>query len=124
MTEKELVKYIQYRLQEVIDSIELTSKKDTACELETKCLYEYLIMQCSNAKRFIEIICMKEWSKNDLLRVYYLVYNSILSIELLIEREKDTFGYCGYAELDDLLIDCLQSLNSQMLLTDESVCSV
>lgn len=124
MTEKQLVEYIQYRLQEVIESIRVASKKYTACELETKCLYEYLIMQCSNAKRFIEIICMREWSKNDLLRIYHLVYNSILSIKLLIECEKDTFGYCGYAELDDLLIYCLQAISGQMLLTDESACMV
>lgn len=118
MTEKQLIEYIQCRLQEVIDSIEVTSKKSTACELETKCLYEYLVMQCNTAKTFIEIICMKEWNKEELLRIYYLVYNSILSIELLIGHEKDTFGYYGYTDLDELLTDCMQTINGQMLLAD------
>lgn len=118
MTENQLVEYIQYRLQEVIDSIEITSKKTTFCELKTKCLYEYLIMQCSNTKNFITLITAREWGKEELFRIYYLVYNSILSIELLIGREKDTFGYYGYTELDDLLIDCLQAINGQIFFTE------
>lgn len=124
MTEKELVKYIQDRLDEVIDSIERTIENGDSDELNSKCLYEYLIMQSSNTKKFIEVICMRDWSKNDLLRVYYLVYNSILSIDLLMEYEKDSFGYHEYIALDESLTDCMQTLNSQMLLTDESVCSV
>lgn len=124
MTEKELVKYIQDKLNKAIDSIERTIEIGDNDDYEQECLYEYLIMQCSNVKRFIEVACMREWRKKDLRRIYHLVYNSILSIELLIEREKDTFGYYGYAELDDLLIDCLQAISGQMLLTDESACMV
>ena len=75
-------------------------------------------MQCSNAKRFIEVACMREWRKKDLRRIYLLAYNSILSIDLLMEHEKDSFGYYAYTDLDESLTDCMQTLNSQMLITD------
>lgn len=117
MTEKELVEYIQNRLDEAIDSIERTIEIGYNDDYEQECLYEYLIMQCSNAKRFIEIICMKEWRKKDLLRIYLLAYNSILSIDLLMEHEKDSFGYYEYTDLDESLTDCMQTLSGQMLLT-------
>lgn len=118
MTEKELVEYIRDRLDEVIDSIESTVENDTTREFETKCLYEHLIMQCNNTKSFILLVIMREWSKEELFRIYYLTYNSILSIRLLIEYEKDTFGYNGYTELDDLLTDCLQTINGQIFFTE------
>lgn len=116
MTEKELVKYIQDKLDKAIDSIERTIEIGDNDDYEQECLYEYLIMQCSNTKRFIEVACMREWRKKDLLRIYHLAYNSILSIDLLMEHEKDNFGYCEYTDLDELLTDCMQTLNSQMLL--------
>lgn len=116
MTEKELVKYIQDRLDKAIDSIERTIEIGDNDDYEQECLYEYLIMQCSNAKRFIEVACMREWRKKDLRRIYLLAYNSILSIDLLMEHEKDSFGYYGYTELDELLTDCLQTINGQVVL--------
>lgn len=115
---KEFIRYIRDRLDEVIDSIEGTVENDTTCEFETKCLYEHLIMQCNNTKSFILLVIMREWSKEELFRIYYLTYNSILSIKLLIEHEKDTFGYYGYTELDDLLVDCLQTISGQMFFTE------
>lgn len=114
MTENQFVEYIQHRLQEVIDRIEITSKTSTACEFETKCLYEYLVMQCSNTKSFITLVTMRDWDKEELSRIYYLAYNSILSIVLLIRYEEDTFGYYGYRKLDDLLVDCLQTISGQL----------
>lgn len=116
MTEKELVKYIQDKLDKAIDSIERTIEIGDNDDYEQECLYEYLIMQCSNAKRFIEVACMREWRKKDLRRIYLLAYNSILSIDLLMEHEKDSFGYYGYTELDELLTDCLQTINGQVVL--------
>ena len=116
MTEKELVEYIQDKLDKAIDSIERTIEVGDNDDYEQECLYEYLIMQCSNAKRFIEIICMREWRKKDLRRIYLLTYNSILSVDLLVESEKDSFGYCEYIDLDELLTDCMQTLSGQMLL--------
>ena len=117
MTEKELVEYIQNRLDEAIDSIQQTIDKNTTCEFKTKCLYEYLIMQCNNTKSFITIAIMKDWNKEEFSRIYYLTYNSILSIDLLIGREKDSFGYYEYTDLDESLTDCMQTLSGQMLLT-------
>ena len=118
MTEKELVKYIQDRLDKAIDSIERTIEIGDNDDYEQEGLYEYLIMQCSNAKRFIEVACMREWRKKDLRRIYLLAYNSILSIDLLMDHEKDSFGYYAYTDLDESLTDCMQTLNSQMLITD------
>ena len=118
MTEKELVEHIQYRLQEVIDNIKITIEKDTTSEFETKCLYEYLVMQCNNTKSFVTLITARDWNREELFRIYYLAYNSILSIELLITREKDTFGYYGYTDLDNLLIDCLQTITGQIFFTE------
>ena len=116
MTEKELVEYIQNRLDEAIDSIERTIEIGYSDDYEQECLYEYLIMQCSNAKRFIEVACMREWRKKDLRRIYLLAYNSILSIDLLMEYEKDSFEYCEYVDLYESLTDCMQTLNSQILI--------
>lgn len=118
MTEKELVKYIQDKLDGAIDSIERTIEIGDNDDYEQECLYEYLIMQCSNAKRFIEVACMREWRKKDLRRIYLLAYNSILSIDLLMEHEKDSFEYCEYVDLYESLTDCMQTLNSQILIAD------
>lgn len=75
-------------------------------------------MQCNNTKSFVTLITARDWSKEELFRIYYLAYNSILSIGLLIRYEKDTFGYYGYTELDDLLTDCLQTISGQMFFTE------
>ena len=114
MTEKELVEYIQNRLDEAIDRIQQTIDKNTTCEFKTKCLYEYLIMQCNNTKSFITIAIMKDWNKEEFSRIYYLTYNSILSIDLLIGRENDCFERYDYEELDGLLTICLQAILGQL----------
>ena len=117
MTEKELVGYIQGRLDGATDVVERTSQYNKFEELEVKCLYEYLILQCNNTKHFAELLTMREWKEKELFRVYYLVYHSISSILQIIRYEKDNFEYYDYMILDELLTDCMQTLSGQMLLT-------
>ncbi|WP_127448484.1 hypothetical protein [Veillonella sp. 3310] len=116
MTEKELVEYIQHRLDEIIDVIERAIENGDG-DFETNCLYKYLIMQCNSTKSFVGIASTRPWRKKDLCRIYHLIYNSMLSIDLLFEYEKDNFGYYEYTDLDELLTDCMQTLSGQMLLT-------
>lgn len=117
MTKEELVEYIQDRLDSTIDVIERAIENGDG-DLETNCLYEYLIMQCNSTKSFVGIVSMRPWRKKDLHRIYHLIYNSILSIDLLFEYEKDNFRYYEYIDLDELLTDCMQTINGQMLLAD------
>lgn len=115
MTKEKLIEYIQHRLDDIIDVIERAIENGDG-DFETNCLYEYLIMQCNSTKSFVGIVSTRPWRKKDLRRIYHLAYNSILSIDLLMEHEKDSFGYYEYTDLDESLTDCMQTLNSQMLL--------
>lgn len=117
MTKEKLVEYIQDRLDEIIDIIECAIE-NIEDDLEINCLYEYLVMQCNSTKSFVGIVSMRPWRKKDLHRIYHLIYNSILSIDLLFEYEKDNFRYYEYIDLDELLTDCMQTINGQMLLAD------
>ena len=116
MTEKELVKHIQDRLDGATAIVERTSQYNKFEELEVKCLYEYLILQCNNTKHFAELLTMREWKGKELFRVYYLVYHSISSILQITRYEKDNFEYYDYMILDELLTDCLQTISGQVVL--------
>ena len=118
MTEKELVKYIQDKLDGATAVVERTSQYNKFEELEVKCLYEYLILQCNNTKHFAELLTMREWKEKELFRVYYLVYHSISSILQIIRYEKDNFEYYDYMILDDLLTDCTQVISGQVFFTE------
>lgn len=118
MTEKQLVEYIQDKLDGAIAIVERTSQYNKYEELEVKCLYEHLVAQCNSTMSFVTLIIMKEWEEKELFRVYYLVYHSISSILQLIRYEKDNFEYYDYMILDDLLTDCTQVISGQVFFTE------
>ena len=118
MTKEKLVEYIQDRLDRTIAIVERTSQCKKFEELEVKCLCEYLVLQCNNTKHFVGLLTMREWEEKELFRVYYLVYHSISSILQIIRYEGDNFEYYDHMILDELLVDCMRTINEQMLLAD------